>query len=85
MLCDTVFAKRVPACESSKQFFKRLSIQNDVVETPEDPSVLFSVRELNPGESQTIHFNAPTAPGKYPYLCIFPGHWQSMKGTLVVY
>lgn len=52
---------------------------------PDDPSVLFHSRVLNPGESQTIHFNAPTAPGKYPFLCTFPGHWQSMKGTLVVY
>ena len=52
---------------------------------PDDPSVLFSSRLLNPGESQTIHFNAPSAPGKYPFLCTFPGHWQTMKGTLVVY
>jgi azurin/glucose/arabinose dehydrogenase len=52
---------------------------------PDDPSVLLHSRVLNPGESHTIHFNAPAAPGKYPFLCTFPGHWQSMKGTLVVY
>ncbi len=52
---------------------------------PDDPSVLQYTRVLNPGESQTIHFNAPTAPGKYPYLCTYPGHWQVMKGTLIVY
>ena len=52
---------------------------------PDDQSVLQYTRVLNPGESQTIHFNAPTAPGDYPYLCTFPGHWQTMKGTLLVY
>lgn len=52
---------------------------------PDDDSVLLSTRLLNPGESQTIHFNAPEAPGEYPYLCTFPGHWQAMKGTLIVY
>jgi len=52
---------------------------------PDDPSVLLNTRVLNPGESQTIHFNAPSEPGKYPFLCTFPGHWQTMKGTLIVY
>ena len=52
---------------------------------PDDPSVLEYTRMLDPGESQTIHFNAPTASGKYPYVCTYPGHWQVMKGTLIVY
>ena len=52
---------------------------------PDDSSVLQYTRMLNPGESQTIHFNAPTASGKYPYVCTYPGHWQAMKGTLIVY
>ncbi len=52
---------------------------------PDDNSVLLSTRLLNPGESQTIHFNAPQAPGNYPFLCTFPGHWQAMKGTLIVH
>ena len=33
---------------------------------PVDPSVLQFTRMLNPGESQTIHFNAPTAPAITP-------------------
>ncbi len=52
---------------------------------PDDDSVLLGSRLLNPGETQTIHFNAPAAPGEYPFLCTFPGHWQAMKGTLIVY
>lgn len=38
-----------------------------------------------PGETVEVTFTAPKAPGAYPYLCTFPGHFQSgMKGTLTV-
>jgi len=52
---------------------------------PEDRDILHHTRLLNPGESTTIHFNAPVAPGHYPFLCTFPGHWQVMRGYLIVY
>ena len=52
---------------------------------PEDRDILEFTRLLNPGESTTIHFNAPIAPGHYPFLCTFPGHWQVMRGYLIVY
>lgn len=31
-----------------------------------------------------IYFRAPEAPGRYPFLCTFPGHWMVMNGVLVV-
>jgi azurin len=46
--------------------------------------VLASTKILGPGESAEVTFKAPTAPGVYQYICSFPGHWASMKGTLVV-
>jgi len=37
------------------------------------------------GESDTVTFTAPTEPGKYLYICTFPGHYAAgMKGYLVV-
>lgn len=37
------------------------------------------------GETVEITFKVPTAPGRYPYVCTFPGHFASgMKGTLAV-
>lgn len=37
------------------------------------------------GESDTVTFTAPTEPGKYMYICTFPGHFAAgMKGYLVV-
>lgn len=38
---------------------------------------------LGPGESDTITFTAP-APGKYPYICSFPGHFALMRGNMIV-
>jgi len=32
----------------------------------------------------TISFRAPAEPGRYPYLCTFPGHWMIMNGDLIV-
>jgi azurin len=36
-----------------------------------------------PGKSAEVTFNAP-APGTYPYICTFPGHYVMMKGELTV-
>ncbi len=35
-------------------------------------------------QRQTIYFTAPQTPGRYPYLCTFPGHWKLMNGVLIV-
>jgi len=36
------------------------------------------------GETAQIEFTAPTTPGNYPFVCSFPGHFGSMKGTFIV-
>lgn len=51
---------------------------------PESPDVLIHTRILEPGKKTTIYFTAPKEPGRYPYLCSFPGHSQLMRGVLVV-
>ena len=51
---------------------------------PPGGEVLFFTDITEPGKSFTIHFTAPAAPGEYPYLCSFPGHWQIMNGVMVV-
>ncbi len=51
---------------------------------PADPRVLHSIRLLNPGETATLEFAAPTTPGDYPYVCTFPGHWRIMQGVMHV-
>jgi len=40
---------------------------------------------LGPKEKDTVTFQAPKQPGRYPFLCSFPGHYQvGMKGELIV-
>jgi azurin len=47
--------------------------------------VLASTALVGPGETVDVTFKAPAAPGKYVYLCSFPGHFVAgMKGVLVV-
>ena len=36
------------------------------------------------GQSQTLSFLAPEEPGRYPYICTYPGHWMMMRGDMVV-
>lgn len=38
---------------------------------------------LGGGESDEITFTAP-APGEYPFICTFPGHFAIMQGVMTV-
>jgi len=65
----------------------RLITESDAVArsyVPESPDVLAHTRILNPKKKTTIHFTAPANPGRYPYICTFPGHWMLMRGELIV-
>ena len=47
--------------------------------------VLANTKLLGPGETDTVTFTAPAAPGAYNYICSFPGHYTiGMKGVLNV-
>lgn len=51
---------------------------------PDSDQVITHTDIVNPNTEQTIYFHAPTAPGRYPFLCTFPGHWMVMNGVMVV-
>src|SRR5262249_27950609 len=51
---------------------------------PKSRKILLASRLLQPRESQTLSFTAPTTPGVYPYVCTYPGHWRRMYGALYV-
>jgi azurin len=47
--------------------------------------ILAHTNLAGPNETVDVTFTAPKAPGTYPFLCTFPGHFASgMKGTLTV-
>ncbi|MEO8563507.1 MAG: plastocyanin/azurin family copper-binding protein [bacterium] len=51
---------------------------------PRSSDVLFHTALLEPTKSESIYFEAPSAPGEYTYICSFPGHWVTMVGTMRV-
>lgn len=51
---------------------------------PDSPKILQKTRMLMQNERQILRFKAPATPGRYPYICTFPGHWLVMRGELVV-
>ena len=51
---------------------------------PDLPQVLYSTKLLEPGQTVTFQFRAPTTGGQYPYVCTFPAHWRTMNGVLNV-
>jgi azurin len=51
---------------------------------PQTDEVLHYTALLEPQKSETIYFEAPTAPGDYTFVCTFPGHALTMTGTMRV-
>ncbi len=51
---------------------------------PKSRYVLGATKMLNPSESGSLVFKLPDTPGKYPFVCTFPGHWRFMKGVIIV-
>jgi azurin len=51
---------------------------------PVSPKVLHATPLVNPKGRAELTFTAPKTPGRYPFLCTFPGHWRLMRGELIV-
>jgi len=51
---------------------------------PNSRSVLGATKMLDPNESDSILITLPDAPGRYPFVCTFPGHWRMMQGVIIV-
>ena len=51
---------------------------------PDVPGILAATKLIQPGKKETLKFKAPEAPGEYPYVCTFPGHWFTMRGVMRV-
>lgn len=46
-------------------------------------AIVAHTKMLGGGESDEITFTAP-APGEYPFICSFPGHFAIMQGVMTV-
>ncbi len=50
---------------------------------PSVPQVIASTALLNPNDTAIVILPS-LAPGDYPFLCTFPGHWILMQGVLTI-
>lgn len=57
---------------------------DDLEYVPRIDEVLFHTSMLEPGQTETIYFEAPEEPGDYQFVCTFPGHYVTMRGVLRV-
>jgi azurin len=62
------------------------SVTTDYVPGGTQPGgILAATKLLGPTERDTVTFTAPVKPGRYEFLCSFPGHFQvGMRGVLIV-
>ncbi|QDT05036.1 Azurin precursor [Rubripirellula lacrimiformis] len=51
---------------------------------PQTNQIIAHTDIVSAGQDETIYFVAPNQPGRYPFLCTFPGHWMVMNGTMIV-
>ena len=51
---------------------------------PDSPKVLHVMAMVEPGDSGELRFIAPSRPGRYPFVCTYPGHWRMMNGVMTV-
>jgi azurin len=51
---------------------------------PRMSEVLYNTPLVKANSSFALRIKAPEKPGKYPYICTFPGHWIIMKGVIIV-
>lgn len=58
---------------------------NEYIAPDLEDQVIATTKMLSGGQTDTIEFTVPDAPGNYQFVCTFPGHFMAgMKGTLVV-
>lgn len=51
---------------------------------PDSPRILHVMPMIMTGEQGELRFMAPDRPGRYPYVCTYPGHWRMMNGVMTV-
>tara|TARA_Y100001970_G_C14177881_1_gene828084 strand:- start:814 stop:1257 length:444 start_codon:yes stop_codon:yes gene_type:complete len=51
---------------------------------PSHSAILAATAIAGPNETVEVTFTAPSKPGRYPYICTFPGHYKMMQGVMIV-
>jgi azurin len=51
---------------------------------PDVDGILHASPLVLEGKTEYLRFLAPDRPGRYPYVCTYPAHWQMMNGVMGV-
>ncbi|MBI3879169.1 MAG: c-type cytochrome [Verrucomicrobia bacterium] len=51
---------------------------------PDSAKIFQATKLINPDDNAKLAFTAPKKAESYPYVCTFPGHWQRMRGVMIV-
>ena len=61
------------------------AVTTDYVPAAAKAQIVASTKLLGPKESNAVTFTVPSSPGRYEFVCSFPGHFQvGMRGVLIV-
>ena len=61
------------------------AVTTDYVAPTQKPQIVAATKLLGPNERDTVTFTVPATPGRYEFVCSFPGHFQvGMRGVLIV-
>lgn len=61
------------------------AVENDYIAPSMTDKIIAYTDLAGGGETVEVTFTAPEEPGKYEYICTFPGHYAGgMKGVLIV-
>jgi len=73
----------LPPGTDVKKFGTEATKAGDLEKMPSElkDKIIAKTKLLGPGESDTITFTLKE-PGKYVFLCSFPGHYVTMNGTI---
>ncbi|MCH2135189.1 MAG: HEAT repeat domain-containing protein [Phycisphaerales bacterium] len=82
VLCRRGALRKVGRASDAQGMGSDAAAREYVPDMPDD--ILHVMGLVLEGESKTIRFVAPDRPGRYPYVCTYPQHWQMMNGVLKV-
>jgi azurin len=61
------------------------AVTTDYVPAAKKAEIIAATKLLGPKERDTVTFRVPATPGRYEFVCSFPGHFQvGMRGVLIV-
>ena len=59
--------------------------ENEYIPIDREKEIIAYTGMAGPDETVTVEFTVPEIPGKYEYICTFPGHYLAgMKGILII-